>query len=193
MRRVDDDKVRKDSHMESMKFASVLRASDDPATASLAEASLLGWAPDGGMFWPCAPPQLGPVLLQWVGLSYPQLCTRFLQLFTSANDSELSHSDIEIIVEHAFGAFGHHEVVPLASVNTGDGVVLHIGELWHGPTLAFKDLGMAVLGRVLDHLLSLRDDRLTLLVGTSGDTGSAAMEVTDRIPWSVSPVAIGVP
>ena len=161
-----------------MQFVSVLDGNKAPTTASLAEAALLGWAPDGGMYWPRDPPKLArSELRHFAAWSYPQLCVHFLQLFTRADDDELSHTDIDAIVGTAFASFASEGVVPLVSLEAAGQDPLHIGELWHGPTLAFKDLGMSVLGRVLNHLLARRNDRLTLLVGTSGDTGSSAMEV----------------
>ncbi|KAL1524757.1 hypothetical protein AB1Y20_019640 [Prymnesium parvum] len=149
-------------------FRSVLAPPSSPPT-SLADATLLGWAADGGMFWPCRAPS--PPLREWAALPYAQLCVRLLQLFADEEDAELSRADLARLVGGAFASFAHEQVVPLSR----RGAALSVGELWHGPTLAFKDLGMAVLGRTLSHLLRARGERATLLVGTSGDTGSAAM------------------
>ena len=67
-------------------------------------------------------------------------------------------------------------------LGAADESLLFVAELWHGPTLTFKDLGMSVLGRTLSHLLQRRHERLTLLVGTSGDTGSSAIEAVRGLP-----------
>ena len=71
---------------------------------------------------------------------------------------------------------------PLLARGEVRGAKLHVAELWHGPTLAFKDLGMSVLGALLNHLLLRRGARTTLLVGTSGDTGSSAIEAVRGLP-----------
>lgn len=167
-----------------MRFASVTDSSRS-TTSTLAEATLLGWAPDGGMFWPCTIPAMEQHTIRRLSrLSYQELCCHFLQLFTDELDPDLSHADLVPIVRGAFSAFGCAEVVRLNSLTSAadPDEPVHIGELWHGPTLAFKDLGMTVLGRVLSHLLARRDDRITLLVGTSGDTGSSAMEAVRDLP-----------
>jgi threonine synthase len=167
-------------------FVSVLSNGRKRRTYTFSEAVLLGWAPDGGMFWPESVPHLDPATLRrWAALPYASLCAELLKLFI-AGDKEMSESDIDSICGGAFERFGAPstvEVRPL-SVPTmvGKGATgasedgYHVCELWHGPTLAFKDLGMAVLARTLGHLLRKRGERLTLLVGTSGDTGSSAME-----------------
>ena len=125
------------------------------------------------MLWPTHIPKLTPSLLSsWAHLSYPRLCAAFLKLFVAPTDPDLTHADIDAICASAFGSFGSDAVVPIVPLVHGT----HLAELWHGRTLAFKDLGMSVLGRVLDHLLTRRREQLTLLVGTSGDTGSSAIE-----------------
>eukprot|EP00965_Chrysotila_dentata_P245008 6206301-Pleurochrysis_carterae.AAC.1 len=88
-------------------------------------------------------------------------------------DTKLSESDVTQTVLRAFNAFGDNEVLKLSPLQESGVSVL---ELWHGPSLAFKDLGMSVLAALLSLLLRRRNGRLTLLVGTSGDTGSSAME-----------------
>ena len=154
-------------------FSSVLGDSDP---ASFAEATLNGWAPDGGMYWPTTiEPVPHETLVAWGGLSYPRLCEEVLKCFIPADCEDISRADLASIVSAAFGAFGTNSVLKVQPLQDGEGE-LHVVELWHGPTLAFKDLGMAVLGRVLRHLLYRRRERLMLLVGTSGDTGSSAME-----------------
>jgi len=76
------------------------------------------------------------------------------------------------ICREAYAGFGHPAVVPLVQLETG----LFVQELFHGPTLAFKDMAMQVLGRLFDHVLRHRDRRVTIVGATSGDTGSAAIE-----------------
>ena len=90
---------------------------------------------------------------------------------------------LDALVARSFPAFGSADVVELFTLEGGDvGPGIAIAELWHGPTLAFKDLGMSVLGQMLSHLLSRRRERLLLLVGTSGDTGSSAIEAVRGLP-----------
>ena len=146
---------------------------------SFGEATLAGWAEDGGMLWPRAVPSVSTAVLQaWARLSYPQLCAEVLKLFVDADDEDVSHGDIDAIALDAFSAFGSERVVEVQPLPFG----VHVAELWHGPTLAFKDLGMSVLARVLSHILRRRRERLTLLVGTSGDTGSSAIEAVRGLP-----------
>ena len=159
-------------------FTSVLGG---PRQFSLAEAALAGWAPDGGMFWTSEIPRVSPsTLVAWAGLSYRSLCAAVLKLFVPAGDPDLSHAEIDAIVGSAFDSFGSPHVVEVRPLGPADESLLFVAELWHGPTLAFKDLGMSVLGRTLSHLLQRRHERLTLLVGTSGDTGSSANETPMR-------------
>ena len=158
---------------------------------SFADAVLNGWAPDGGMYWPQRIMSLTQQeLRQWSTLTYPQLCAALLQRFVGDADAELRPGDIDAICASAFDAFGTPAVVELTTLDRTlqphatpppplpmkthpPRPPLHIGELWHGPTLAFKDLGMSILARLLDHLLRRRRRRLTLLVGTSGDNSTA--------------------
>ena len=167
--------------VDSAMFSSVLGGAEP---ASFAEATLNGWAPDGGMYWPTAIEPVGPATLAgWASLSYPRLCEEVLKRFIRADDPDISRADLASIVSSAFDAFGSNSVLQLQPLTDGDEEdELHVVELWHGPTLAFKDLGMAILGRVLSHLLRRRGRRLTLLVGTSGDTGSSAIEAVRGLP-----------
>ena len=79
---------------------------------------------------------------------------------------------LEAIVRDAYATFRHHEVAPLVQIEDN----LWIQELFHGPTLAFKDLALQVVGRLFDHVLAERSDRVTIVGATSGDTGSAAID-----------------
>ena len=171
-------------------FSSVLQSPTSPTTRkySFGDAVLAGWGDDGGMLWPMDVPQVNSATLDdWAALTYPQLCAAILKRFIPPDDADVSPSDVDAIVLNAFGAFGSDsvvDVVPLYPTMDGTWAIngWHIAELWHGPTLAFKDLGMSVLGRTLSHLLRKRNQRLTLLVGTSGDTGSSAIEAVRGLP-----------
>jgi threonine synthase len=131
---------------------------------------LAGLAEDGGLFVPEAWPRLGPA--EWRalrGLPYPALAARILARFAGAAIPEAA---IEEITTAAYAAFGHPAVAPLVQLDSG----LFVQELFHGPTLAFKDMAMAVLGRLFERALAERDARVTIVGATSGDTGSAAIE-----------------
>jgi threonine synthase len=119
----------------------------------------------GGMLLPEEIPRVPEATLKaWRDLSYPQLCVEVLRLFI--DESELNDSDLEGIIAKSFTRFGDSRVTPVSEVNG-----IAVCELWHGPTLAFKDLGLQVLGRLLEHFLARSGRTLTILVGTSGDTG----------------------
>ncbi len=149
-------------------------------TYSFEEAVFAGWAEDGGMLMPAHLPRISREALQsWAGLSYPELCIAVLQRFIPADEVP---PDVlqRIILEEAFERFGIPEIVRLQQVQADDARgasrEVTVCELWHGPTLAFKDLGMQILGRLLQYFLDRRGGRLNVLVGTSGDTGSSAIE-----------------
>lgn len=156
------------------------RAATRTRTYSFGDAVLAGWADDGGMLWPTDIPRISQEeLARLATKSYPELCAHLLKLFVPPDDPDISHAELEQLVHGAFARFGSSEVVEVRPLPKE---LMYVAELWHGPTLAFKDLGMSVLGRILDHLLTRRRRRLTLLVGTSGDTGSSAIEAVRGLP-----------
>ena len=169
---------------DTCRFVSVLSDSVSARQYAFGEAVLAGWAEDGGMLWPTKVPQLTQAqLASWAQLSYPKLCSELLKLFVPQDDADITHAELDALVTRSFAAFGSKEVVELFTLEGGQaGPKVAIAELWHGPTLAFKDLGMSVLGQLLSHLLSRRNSRVLLLVGTSGDTGSSAIEAVRGLP-----------
>ncbi len=131
---------------------------------------LAGLAEDGGLYVPEAWPQLGPADWRSLrGLPYPALAARLLQSFVG---TAIAPEVVAAICHDAYAGFGHPAVVPLIQLDTN----LFVQELFHGPTLAFKDMAMSVLGRLFDHVLETRGERVTIVGATSGDTGSAAIE-----------------
>ncbi|KAM6986593.1 threonine synthase-like 2 [Aplochiton taeniatus] len=130
-----------------------------------------GYAPDGGMFMPESLPVLSPdTLRSWRGLSYPQLVTEVGSLFIP---SELiPRPDLEGLVTAALSGFSVPGAVRIARLKEG----LAVLELFHGDTLAFKDLAMTCTVRFLDYFLRKEGSRAVVLVGTSGDTGGAAIQ-----------------
>ncbi|MCY3817936.1 MAG: threonine synthase [Gammaproteobacteria bacterium] len=130
------------------------------------DAVMTGLAPDGGLLLPESIPDLGSRLDDWRGLGFAELAVELFEPFIG----DLSREELERIVAKAFASFRHPDVAPLVQV--GD---LRVLELFHGPTLAFKDIAMQVLGGMFEHMLNARGGRLNILCATSGDTGSAAI------------------
>uniref|UniRef100_A0A7N9CJX9 Threonine synthase-like 2 n=1 Tax=Macaca fascicularis TaxID=9541 RepID=A0A7N9CJX9_MACFA len=130
-----------------------------------------GYAPDGGLFMPEELPQLDrETLCQWSTLSYPGLVKELCALFIG---SELiPKDDLNDLIDRAFSRFRHREVVHLSRLRNG----LNVLELWHGVTYAFKDLSLSCTAQFLQYFLEKREKHVTVVVGTSGDTGSAAIE-----------------
>ena len=130
------------------------------------DAVLAGLAPDGGLLLPETFPNVRDRLSAWKTLSYTELAQALFRLYVD----DVPGQRLDAIVADAFGAFEHPEVAPLVQV--GDRRLL---ELFHGPTLSFKDIALQVLGRLFEHVLGARGGRLNVLGATSGDTGSAAI------------------
>uniref|UniRef100_A0A7N4PUP7 Threonine synthase like 2 n=1 Tax=Sarcophilus harrisii TaxID=9305 RepID=A0A7N4PUP7_SARHA len=109
-------------------------------------------------------------LKQWSTLSYPDLVIELCSLFI---DPELiPKKDLKVLVDRAFSRFRHRDVVHLSRMKNG----LNVLELWHGVTYAFKDLSLSCTGQFLQYFLEKRQKHVTIVVGTSGDTGSSAIE-----------------
>jgi len=134
------------------------------------DAVLAGLARDGGLYVPEAWPNFSAADLRAMrGLPYADLAIRVLTPFLGG---DVKPDVFERLVREAYGTFRHAAVCPL--VQTGpDRYVL---ELFHGPTLAFKDVAMQLLARLMDHILAERGERATIVGATSGDTGGAAIE-----------------
>ena len=128
---------------------------------------LTGLARDGGLFLPEIWPSLD--LNSLIGLDYPSLAARVMQPFLGGRIKE---ADFARLVRDAYAGFGHQAVAPLRQIDARTWLL----ELFHGPTLAFKDVALQLLGRLYDHLLAERAQRVTIVGATSGDTGSAAIE-----------------
>ncbi|MBK8173976.1 MAG: threonine synthase [Rhodospirillales bacterium] len=132
---------------------------------------LAGLAQDGGLYVPETWPTLSRDALQGMRrLSYPERAARVLALFAQPS---LSEDELAMLSEDAYRAFdGYPDVAPLKQIGADEWLL----ELFHGPTLAFKDFALQVLGRLFDLVLSRRGERITIVGATSGDTGSAAIE-----------------
>ncbi len=134
------------------------------------DALLAGLARDGGLYVPQVWPKFSSAEVRAMrGLSYPQLAVRVLTPFLGG---EVPPAVFERIVEEAYGTFRHDAVCPLNQIGPNRFLL----ELFHGPTLAFKDVAMQLLARLMDHVLTERGERATIVGATSGDTGGAAIE-----------------
>ena len=131
---------------------------------------LAGLAEDGGLFVPETWPHFSPADWRAMrGLPYHALAARVMQPFVG---DAIPFETLKTICRDSYAGFGHPAVAPLVQLDTH----LFAQELFHGPTLAFKDMAMQVIGRLFDHVLTQRDARVTIVGATSGDTGSAAIE-----------------
>ncbi|MEJ0018064.1 MAG: threonine synthase [Acetobacteraceae bacterium] len=131
---------------------------------------LAGLAEDGGLYVPETWPHfLPPDWRAMRGLPYHALAARVIQPFIG---DAIPSTTLAALCEDAYAGFGHPATVPLVQLETG----LFVQELFHGPTLSFKDMALQLLGRLFDHVLTARDTRVTIVGATSGDTGSAAIE-----------------
>ena len=127
-----------------------------------------GLAPDGGLYLPERWPQLPP-LDRLRGRPYAEVAAEVMWPFVAG---EFERAEFDALVADTYAVFDHPDVCPVR--NLGDG--LYLTELFWGPTLAFKDVALQLVGRLFDVALRRRGERLTVLGATSGDTGSAAME-----------------
>ena len=131
---------------------------------------LTGLARDGGLYVPESWPQFSVTDLEAMrAFSYSDLACRIMTPFLGGTIPE---EDFAEMVAEAYASFESEDVVPM--VDMGDGQWLM--ELFHGPTLAFKDVALQLLGRLFDYVLQKRGERVTIVGATSGDTGSAAIE-----------------
>jgi len=134
------------------------------------EVMLAGLARDGGLYVPESWPKLDPgAIAGFAGKPYAEVACEVIRPFIGAS---LPEADVARMVREAYGNFRHPAVTPLVQL----GPNLFALELFHGPTLAFKDLAMQFVARLMDHVLRGRGERATIVVATSGDTGGAAVE-----------------
>jgi threonine synthase len=134
------------------------------------EATLAGLARDGGLYVPAAWPQLDTdTIAGFAGRPYAEVAVEVIRPFVG---DAIAEHDLARMTREAYGQFRHPAVAPLIQFGVSDFIL----ELFHGPTLAFKDLAMQLLGRLMDQMLTSRGERTTIVVATSGDTGGAAIE-----------------
>jgi len=147
-----------------MRFLST-RGQTEPLGFS--EAVAVGLAPDGGLFLPESLPDLSAELARFEGLPYAELCGEFLKRFAT----DLEPAVLRDLVARSYRSFSHPAVAPLKQL----GENLYVLELFHGPTLAFKDFALQLLGNLYAHQCRTRGQTLNVLGATSGDTGAAAI------------------
>jgi threonine synthase len=130
---------------------------------------LAGLASDGGLYVPAKWPELPPIE---PGAGYAASAAAVMAPYVG---DEVARATLEEICANAYAVpdpFGHPAVCPLVQLGPDDWLL----ELFHGPTLSFKDLALQVVGRLFDHVLAQRGERVTIVTATSGDTGSAAVD-----------------
>lgn len=134
------------------------------------EVVLTGLARDGGLYLPESWPQFSTDDIRGLaGKSYADAAAFLLQPFLG---DSIAPADFREMTKKAYAAFSHRAVVPVSQLGSNEFLM----ELYHGPTLAFKDVALQLLGLLYDHLLARRGKRVTIVGATSGDTGSAAIE-----------------
>lgn len=132
--------------------------------------TLAGLASDGGLFLPREWPKFSEAeIAGMAGLPYPQLAARVMAPFV---EGSLSEDELLGLCEQAYGRFAHDAVTPLVQLDERQWLL----ELFHGPTLAFKDVALQLLGLLFEKFLARRKSSLTIVGATSGDTGSAAID-----------------
>ncbi len=147
-----------------MQFLST-RAETEPHNFS--EAVKIGLAPDGGLFVPSELPDLTDEFHTWAGESYAKVCYRFFRRFAT----EIEDGELESLIANAYTEFDDAKLAPLIELDDRISVL----ELFHGPTLAFKDYALQLLGRLYERQVAITGDTINVLGATSGDTGAAAI------------------
>ena len=131
------------------------------------QAVMMGLARDGGLLLPETLPSVSAQKLDaWQNLHYKSLALEVLDLFSG----DMPRLDLDDLIERSYSSFRHPQVTPVRK--TGD---LYIMELFHGPTLAFKDVALQLLGNLFEYELKKSGGFMNIIGATSGDTGSAAI------------------
>ncbi|HEU5444865.1 MAG TPA: threonine synthase, partial [Pseudolabrys sp.] len=142
----------------------------EAAPLDFVEVMLAGLARDGGLYVPESWPALDRgTIAGFAGKAYAEVAVDVLRPFVGG---AIADADLARMAREAYGGFRHPATAPLVQLDSS----LFVLELFHGPTLAFKDLAMQLVARLMDHALHQRSERTTIVVATSGDTGGAAAE-----------------
>jgi len=130
---------------------------------------LQGLATDGGLYVPEFLPKFSPAQMKEMAkLSYPDLAYKIIHPFIGG---EIADADLKEIIKKSYATFSHTAIAPLKQIKHNE----YLLELFHGPTLAFKDFALQLLGNLLDHFLTKKQQKVVIIGATSGDTGSAAI------------------
>ncbi|MDO9362925.1 MAG: threonine synthase [Sphingopyxis sp.] len=139
-------------------------------TLDFRAATLAGLASDGGLYLPAKWPQMSAEEIRALaGLDYSETAVRVMRPFV---EGVLSEDELRELCRAAYGRFSHDAVTPLVQLDHRHWLL----ELFHGPTLAFKDVALQLLGQLFEKFLADGDTNITIVGATSGDTGSAAIE-----------------
>ena len=150
-----------------MKYIST-RGGGEPR--SFEDVVLTGLAPDGGLYVPESLPVFSQdEIASWAGLSYADLAFKIISPFVGG---EIPQADLKKLIDQSYATFRHGGTAPLVQTGHNEWIM----ELFHGPTLAFKDFALQFLGNLLDYILVKRGQKVVIMGATSGDTGSAAIE-----------------
>jgi threonine synthase len=137
---------------------------------SFEETMLTGLAPDGGLYVPeTIPAMTADEIAALAGLPYEEIAFRVMRPFIG---DSFEYAHFRDLIGKAYAGFGHEARAPLVQLGPNHFLL----ELFHGPTLAFKDFAMQLIGQLFEDVLTLRGERVTIVGATSGDTGSAAIE-----------------
>ncbi len=134
---------------------------------SFKDAVMMGMAADGGLLVPQSFPDITEKLQSWKNLSFQELAFEIFSLYID----DIPAAELKKIINRSYETFSHPQVTPVVKLQN-----LDILELFHGPTLAFKDVALQFLGNIFEYILKERQGKLNIFGATSGDTGSAAIE-----------------
>ncbi len=138
------------------------------APLGFSDAVATGLAPDGGLFLPETLPQFtAEEIASYEPLGYAELCFEFMRRFAT----DIEPETLRTIINKSYTTFSHPDIAPLVKLDENT----HVLELFHGPTLAFKDFALQLLGNLYEHQCATRGQTINVLGATSGDTGSAAI------------------
>ncbi|HUH83542.1 MAG TPA: threonine synthase [Stellaceae bacterium] len=159
-----------------MSYISTRDARTAPERLSFEDVLLAGLAPDGGLYVPAEWPALSPADLRAMrGVPYAEIAFRVISPFIGAS---IPTNALKRMIDTAYRGFDHRAVAPLKQL----GPELWLLELFHGPTLAFKDYALQLVGPLFEHVLEERGEHVTVIGATSGDTGSAAIAACRHRP-----------
>lgn len=144
--------------------------------ATFSDILLTGLAPDGGLYVPEQWPHFSvDRILSWKGLAYERIASMIMKPFLG---DVITENELISLLFNSYKSFDHDLIVPLKPLRSN----VWLLELFHGPTLSFKDIALQFLGRLVHHILNKSGKRITIITATSGDTGSAAIEAFKSSP-----------